>query len=378
MCSAVAGEPFIPLFKGRIAPGAAAALAETLSSGQLATGPKVKAFEDKLGQFVGNPHCVATSDRAGALTIALRLCGVTPGDDVMLSPLACLATTMPIANLGAKPVWCDVDPDTGMLNPALLAARRTARTKAIIHYHWGGDVGPLGELQQVAVQLGIPLIADASGAFGAELQGQKLGATGSDFTIYSFYAVSHLPAGDGGALFCRSAEHAERARQLRRFGIDHKTFRLPNGDLNPQSDIPIAGYSMAMTDLTAALALEQFNEVEHTLARHRANGRELAISTQHLSGITPLSRGDEQRSAYWVFAFRAAHRERLIARLQAAGIGAQRLHVRNDRYSCFRRSSADELPGVEIFDRENLCVPCGWWVDEAALARILECLQQTD
>jgi hypothetical protein len=82
MCSAVAGEPFIPLFKGRIAPGAAAALAETLSSGQLATGPKVKAFEDKLGQFVGNPHCVATSDRAGALTIALRLCGVTPGDDV--------------------------------------------------------------------------------------------------------------------------------------------------------------------------------------------------------------------------------------------------------------------------------------------------------
>jgi dTDP-4-amino-4,6-dideoxygalactose transaminase len=285
---------------------------------------------------------------------------------------------MPIANLGATPVWCDVDPDTGMLNPSLLAARRTARTKAIIHYHWGGDVGPLGELQQVAANLGIPLIEDASGAFGAEFNGQKLGATGSDFTIYSFYAVSHLPAGDGGALFCRSAEHADRARKLRRFGIDQKIFRLPNGDLNPDSDIPISGYSMAMSDLTAALALAQFHEVEHTLASHRANGRQIAISTLHLPGITPLSRGDEQHSAYWVYAFRAAHREQLIARLQAAGIGAQRLHVRNDRYSCFQRSSASELPGVEIFDRVNLCVPCGWWVDEAALARILECLEKSE
>jgi len=372
----VAGEPPIPLFKGRIAAGAAAALAEALASGQLATGPRVAAFEAALGQFVGNPQVVATSDRAGALTLALRLCGVQPGDEVMLSPLACLATTMPIANLHARPRWCDVDPATGMLDPDQLAARCTPRTRAIVHYHWGGDVGPLRELQAAARALGLPLIEDASGAFGAELGGQKLGATGSDFTVYSFYAVSPLAAADGGALFCRDAKAASRARELRRFGIHQASFRLPGGDLNPASDIPDAGYSFAMTDLTAALAMAQLDDAADTLARHRANGLALDAALAGIPGLTRLWRAPDTRSAFWVYAFRATHRASLIAALHAAGIGAQRLHVRNDRYRCFADSVAD-LPGVSAFDAENLCIPCGWWVDASGRERILGVLSAT-
>lgn len=370
----MAGEPAIPLFKGRVAAGAAAALADTLDSGQLATGPRVAAFEAALGRFVGNPQVVATSDRAGALTLALRLCGVQADDEVMLSPLACLATTMPIANLHARPRWCDVDPATGMLDPKQLALRCTSRTKAIVHYHWGGDVGPLRELQAAARALGLPLIEDASGAFGAELAGQKLGATGSDFTIYSFYAVSLLAAGDGGALFCRDASTAAAARELRRFGIHQASFRLPGGDLNPASDIPAAGYSFAMTDLTAALALAQLDAAADSLRLHRENALALDAALADVPGLTRLSRAPDSRSAFWVYALRAAERDRLVARLHAAGIGAQRLHVRNDRYSCFA-GTAVALPGVDTFDAENLCVPCGWWLDAAARARILKTLR---
>lgn len=369
----MAGEPPIPLFKGRVAAGAATAIQEVLASGQLATGPRVAAFEAALGQFVGNPAVVATSDRAGALTLALRLCDVQPGDEVMLSPLACLATTMPIANLHARPRWCDVDPATGMLDPARLAARCTPRTKAIVHYHWGGDVGPLRELQAAARSLGLPLIEDASGAFGAELEGRKLGATGSDFTVYSFYAVSPLAAGDGGALFCRDAGAAARARELRRFGIHQASFRLPGGDLNPASDIPEAGYSFAMTDLTAALALSQLDEVADTLAQHRANGLALDAALAEVPGLVRLDRAPDARSAFWVYAFRATRRASLITALHAAGIGAQRLHLRNDRYRCFADSGA-ELPGVAVFDAENLCIPCGWWVDARSRERIINTL----
>ena len=369
----MAGESPIPLFKGRIAAGAADAMAHVLASGQLATGPRVREFETRLGERIGNPHCVATSDRAGALTLALRLCGVTPGDEVLLSPLTCLSTTMPIANLQARPVWCDIDPNTGMLDPQALKNQRSQRAKAIIHYHWAGDVGPLAALQAAANSLGLPLIEEASGAFAASFRGRALGATGSDFCIYSFYAVSHLSAGEGGALFCGAAASAQSARQLRRFNIHQASFRLAGGDLNPDSDIQQPGYSCAMSDLTAGLALAQLSEVDDTLARHRANAAWLDAALANVPGITRLQRDPEAQSAHWVYALRASGRAGLIEKLHRHGIGAQRLHLRNDHYTCFA-DSGQPLPGVEAFDADNLCIPCGWWLSPEDLTRIARCI----
>lgn len=372
-CFGVAGEPPISLFKGRIAAGAADAIAHVLASGQLATGPRVHEFETRLGERIGNPHCVATSDRAGALTLALRLCGVTPGDEVLLSPLTCLSTTMPIANLQARPVWCDIDPNTGMLDPQALKNQRSRRAKAIIHYHWAGDVGPLAALQAAANLLDLPLIEEASGAFAASFRGRALGATGSDFCVYSFYAVSHLAAGEGGALFCGAAASAQSARQLRRFNIHQASFRLPGGDLNPDSDIQQPGYSCAMSDLTAGLALAQLREVDDTLARHRANAAWLDAALANVPGITRLQRDPEAQSAHWVYALRASGRASLINKLHRHGIAAQRLHLRNDRYSCFA-DPGQPLPGVEAFDADNLCIPCGWWLSPEDLTRIARCI----
>ena len=373
----VAGEPFIPLFKGRIAPGIVQALAPVLDSGQLATGPQVQALEETLGHYLGSTACVATVDRAAALTLALRLCNVGTDSDVLLSPLACLATTMPVANLGARPVWCDVDPTTGMLDPDELKRRVTPRTRAILHYLWGGDTGPLEALQREAQALGLPLIVDASGGLGARLGERHIGATGADFTVLSFYAVSHLPAGDGGALVCREARHAGAARELRRFGIHKDTFRLANGDLNPDSDIPIPGYSFAMTDVTAALALAQWPLLEDTVARHQANGEQLDVALADISHCMLLRRQPDEHSAYWVYALRAKNRDAMQVHLRANGIGSQRLHVRNDRYSCFPPNPA-KLAGVDEFDAENIALPCGWWVDDEARARIVRCLRDIE
>ena len=368
----MAGEPPVPLFKGRVAPDLAVSLAPVLESGQLAAGPKVRTFEETLGRYLGNPATVATVDRAAALTIALRLCGAGAGTDVLLSPLACLATTMPVANLGARPVWCDVDPGTGMLDPGELKRRVTPRTRAVIHYLWGGDTGPLEDLKREAHALGLPLIVDASGGLGARLDERPLGAIGADFTVLSFYAVSHLPAGDGGALVCLEGAHAELARELRRFGIHQASFRLPGGDLNPDSDIPLAGYSFAMTDVTAALA--QWPLLEETVARHQANGRYFDSLLPSIPNCQPLLRRPGEHSGYWVYALRTSQRDALQARLRAGSIASQRLHVRNDRYSCFA-GHAVSLPGVDAFDAENLAIPCGWWVGDDARARIARCLQ---
>ena len=369
----MAGEDPIPLFRSHVAPDAAATLAAALDSGALASGPAIAEFEAALGRWIGNPDCVATVDRAAALTLALRRCGVGPGTDVLVSPLSCLATTMPIANLHARPVWCDVDPATGMLDPAEIARRRTPATRAIIHYHWGGDVGPLGDLQSAARAAGLPLIADASAALGAEYRGARLGTTGCDYTVLSFYAVNPLNTIEGGALCCPTPADAEAVRWQRRFGIHQPTFRTPGGDLNPASDIPVTGYSFAMTNVTARLGLCQLRAVDGLVARHQANGRHFDAALRDFDGLTLLDRPADGLSAYWVYALRARHRDALVAQLHARGIGAQRLHLRNDRYGCFEPAPWP-LPGVDAFDAENLAVPCGWWVGDEERARIASAL----
>src|SRR5471030_2886996 len=130
----------IPLFKVHMPASAHAALGETLASGYLAQGAQVERFEKKLAAYLGNERLCAMSESSGALTLALSMAGVRPGDEVIVSPLVCLATSMPISNLSARPVWCDVDPATGMMDPQRIAALVTGRTRAILAYHWSGDV----------------------------------------------------------------------------------------------------------------------------------------------------------------------------------------------------------------------------------------------
>ena len=367
---------FIPLFRVHMPASASAALATTLASGQLAQGAKVEEFEGRLAAYTGNPQVCAMSDASGALTLALYMAGVRPRDEVIVSPMVCLATSMPIANLFARPLWCDVDPATGMLDPRRIAELVTPRTRAILAYHWSGDVADLEALQAAARTYGLKLIDDASEAFGAEHRGAKLGRHGSDFCVYSFSAVRQITAGEGAALFCAGAEGHEQARRLRRYGIHQPSFRLPSGDLNPESDIAVPGFNFCMNNIAATLGLAQFPEVEGIVARQRANGRHYDGALAGTAGLTLLKRREDAVSGYWTYSLRAERRADLMRKLHGNGIGCQRLHVRNDRYSCFADARRDyALPGVDLFDRENLSIPCGWWLSREERERIVACIR---
>jgi dTDP-4-amino-4,6-dideoxygalactose transaminase len=366
----------IPLFKVHMPAGAGAALQATLASGQLAHGARVEEFEQKLAAYTGNPRVCALNELSGALTLALFMAGVRPRDEVIVSPMVCLATSMPIANLFARPLWCDVDPATGMLDPERIAELVTPRTRAILASHWSGDVADLEALQTAARAHSLKLVEDASEAFGAEYRGEKLGHHGSDFCIYSFAAVRQITTGDGAALFCASPGDHEQARRLRRYGIHQPSFRLPSGDLNPDSDIPVPGFNYCMNNIAATLGLAQFPEVENIVARQRANGRYYDGALAGVAGLTLLARRADAVSGYWTYSLRAERRTDLTRKLHQNGIGCQRLHVRNDRYSCFAGLRRDaDLPGVDLFDRENLSIPCGWWLTRAERERIVACIR---
>ena len=349
------------------------ALKPVLESGRLATGKQVAEFESRLAAWLGTPSTVALGDASGALTLALYMSGVRPGDEVITSPLACSATVSPIANLFARPVWCDVDPLTGMPDANNLAGLITEKTRAILLYHWSGDVADVGGIKVLARQHGVKLVEDASEALGAEWCGRRLGGE-ADFTVYSFYATKHITTGEGAALLAADQEMVRTARHLRRFGIDPAKFRLPNGDLNPSFDIPMVGFNFPMNEIAATLGLEQLPHIDTIVARHRANGQYYDAALAGIPGLHLLKRRKDSVSGFWTYALLAERRDDLIFKLHSHGIGAQRLHLRNDGYSCFD-GGARQLPGVAEFDAHNFNIPCGWWVGNKERELIAECIR---
>jgi perosamine synthetase len=365
----------IPLFKVNIPHQVSEVIEPVLYSGYLADGLQVKQFEQILGDYIGNSQVTALSDISGAITLALFMAGVRPGDRVITSPLACTATTMPIANLFADPIWCDVNPYTGMMEANQIAALITPKTKAILLLHWSGDVAEIEEIINIAHTNGIKVIEDASEAFGAECKGKRLGNHGADFTAYSFQAIRHITTIEGAALFCANAEDAEQAKWLKRYGINRSSFRLPNGDFNQDSDIPIAGYNFYLNNVNAAIGIEQFQNIDAVVNRYRENGDYYSQALKKIDGVELLHRRSDSISAYWTYTILVDRRNDLIAKLKDKGIEAQRLHIRNDIYSCFG-TGKQNLPGVDFFGERTLSIPCGWWVSDRDRSYIVDSIRE--
>jgi dTDP-4-amino-4,6-dideoxygalactose transaminase len=168
----------------------------------------------------------------------------------------------------------------------------------------------------------------------------------------------------------------ERAVRARRYGIDQPTFRLPNGDLNPASDIPVPGFNFAMNNIAATLGIVQLPHATRLFRSYRDNGAYFDRALAGVPGLRQLRRPANAYSAHWTYSLRAERRADLMRKLHESGISAQRLHLRNDHYSCFAATrSSDPLPGVEIFDRENLSIPCGWWLTAEDRERIAACIR---
>ncbi len=364
----------IPLYQVHIPPGVGEALEPVLHSRQLASGPHTRRFEGLLREYLGNRWITATGDASTSITLCLYLAGVRPGDEVLASPMACLATNEPVLNLFARVRWCDVRPDTGNLDPEDLVKRITPRTKAILVFHWAGNPADLAAIYRIAREHRLPMVDDASESLGAEYEGQKIGNTGSDFTVFSFYANRHITTVEGGAIaFGKEADY-ERGRWLKRYGIHQPSFRDGQGEIDPRSDIPEAGWNTAMHEISAAVGVLQMQHLPAIIARHQANGEYYDEALAGVPGITLLNRLPNTRSAHWVYTLLAENRDGLLRRLREQGIQASKVHLRNDLYSCFGPPQGD-LPGVDCFQAHCLSIPCGWWVSAEERQDIADCVK---
>jgi len=362
---------FVPLYSTFCPAGVGQQVEEVLQSGKIASGECVVAFEERLRAYLGNPLLISTAEMSSSIAMSLYLAGVRPGDEVVACPMACMATNAPIKNLFAEVRWCDCDPRTGGMDPGHLEHLLSSRTKAILLFHWAGNPADLNAIYEIAKTHGIAVIEDASEAFGAEYCGNKLGNTGADYCVFSFYPNRHLTTIEGAAVTFRRAEDFEKARWLRRYGIHSPSFRLSDGEINPQSDIPHAGWNCYMNQVSAVIGVAQLETFNARLNAWQSNGRFYDETLSNTGIVKLLGRQPNSISAYWVYTFLSTKRDRLLQYLTRNGIQASKVHLRNDIYSCFG-TGKQCLPGVAEFSDHMLSIPCGWWVTEEQRTWIVE------
>ena len=341
------------------------ALEAVLYSGMIAEGEHVYQFEEEFARHFGLEHVGATSSGTGALHIALLLAGAASGTEVITTSMTAEPTNTTILQTGATPIFADVNPSTGNLDPADVAARITGRTRAICVVHYAGYPAELDALRGIAHQHDIALIEDCAHALGAQWRNRPVGSFG-DFAIHSFQAIKHMTTVDGGMLTLADGDLLPLARKLRWFG-------MAKGVPRTEVDISAPGYKYNMTNVAAVIGLQQLAGIDALIASHIANGRFYDQAFSTVGGVSPAVVPAESAPSYWLYTLLADDADDVIRRLAEIDVMASKLHRPNHFHSVFRPFAGD-LPGLDTFYRHLVHIPCGWWVSIADRERIIDAI----
>jgi dTDP-4-amino-4,6-dideoxygalactose transaminase len=266
-----------------------AAVAETLRSGWLTTGPRAAELERRMAEYLEAEHVLALASGTAALHLALVALGVGPGDEVITTTITWPATVNVIVHSGARPIFVDVLEGDLNIDPALVAQAVTERTKAIVPVDLAGQPADLDPL----LELGIPIVEDAAHAAESWYRGRKVGAI-ADVTCFSLYATKNIAAGEGGLIATNRDDVAEAVRDLR---------LMRRGD-GSRYDIAVPGYKANLSDVLAAIALCQLDKVQRHGEIRRRQFAAYDEAVGELPGITPLTRDERDVHALHLYVVR--------------------------------------------------------------------------
>lgn len=385
----------VPLFKVFVSAGAQQEVQSVLSSGTLTQGPVVAKFEDRLRSFLDCPLVDTVNSATSGLQLALHVLkaphgasgwpGLKPGDKVLAPALTCFASTCSILNEGLDIEWLDSDPLTGSTSILDIMDKLTPQTKVIQVVHWGGtaaDVERLDTLLESArSRLGfVPfVIEDCAHAFGARYpQSQKrIGSQTSAprIQVFSFQAIKTLTCGDGGCICFPTTEHGKelsrRARLLRWFGIERGE-KAASSDSRLEADVPEHGFKFHMNDYNAALGLRNLPHVPGLIARARANSKRIRAGLAGLEHVRALHAFDYEFSSCWLLSVWVSGKQKFLETCRRHHVMASQVHRRNDTHSAVARfAPSRSLCGVDEIDEHLVCLPCGWWLSQVDIDRVL-------
>jgi UDP-4-amino-4-deoxy-L-arabinose-oxoglutarate aminotransferase len=298
------------------------AIAEVLRGPILTSGEYTDRFESEFAQILGRKHVLATSSCTGALHIALLALGVGPGDEVVTTPMTFIATAAAIAEVGAKPVFVDVEPDTGNLDAALVEAALTPRTRAILPVHLYGLMCDMRALRTIADRHGLAIVEDAAHCVEGERDGVRPGQLG-DVACFSFFATKNLACGEGGALATDRTDLVQHLKLLRLHGMS-KTSADRHRDGYQHWDMPVLGWKYNMDNIHAAILLPQLARLRAKLAVRHALAAHYEKTLSQIEGVRiPASRPNTVHARHlfpvWIDGGR---RDEVLARFRSLRIGA--------------------------------------------------------
>jgi dTDP-4-amino-4,6-dideoxygalactose transaminase len=355
----------------------------TLRSGWLGTGPRTQKFERLMADYLGIPYAVALNSCTAGLHLALDALGIGPGDEVITTPMTFVATANVIVHVGATPVFVDVDPVTGNIDPAAVSRAITPKTKAVLIVHFTGRACEMGLIGQLCTQHGLFLIEDCAHAIETTYHGAHAGTMG-DVAAYSFYATKNLVTGEGGLVTTKQASLHEALRCRSLHGLNRNAWQryaaTATGSGTYEAVYP--GYKYNMMDIQAALGIHQLARLESSWRRRRVLWHRYDAAFADLEGLTtPAPTAPGCRDAYHLYTVRLqpealtvdrdGFAEGLRERRIGTGVHFWPVHLHRWYRETFQYREG-LFPHAEAIGRSTLSLPLSPALSDSDQARVID------
>jgi len=345
---------YLPYYEPAIDDDDIAAVADAMRRGWLTTGPKAREFEVRFAAACGVKHAIALSSCTAGLHLGLIALGVAEGDEVIMPSLSFVAGANCVRQIGAKPVFCDIDERTLCINPVTIERVRTSRTKLVMPMLYGGHPVGMGALMEYARGHGIRVLEDAAHGAGTLDDGEWPGVR-SDAAVYSFYATKNLTSAEGGMLVTNSDELADCVRMLALHGMDRDAWKRYTHGGTWRYDVTAVGYKYNLPDIAAAIAITQLSKFDKLQGKREELAAIYVDMLHAIPGITPIAKplAFPNRHSWCIFGVRineseaGISRDLFIEKLRERNIGTSVHFIPTHLFGAYRDSTAD----VPVTDR---------------------------
>ncbi len=355
----------IPIFKPYIPENIILDIERNLYSGKLSFGTNGREFENKISSYLNNDKFISTSSFNYALLILLSSLGLNAGDEILASPVSCLASNQPFAIKSLKIKWLDINPLTGGICVEDLKKKISIKTKAVFINYFCGYLSDIEEIFKIVKERNLPLIDDSIEAFGSEFKSLKVGNLYADATVFSFQTVRLPNTIEGGGISFKDSELFNRSILIRDYGINRSKFRDKDGEISPKCDIEFEGYGAMMPEINSIIGNGQIEIIDSLLNIQRENARIWNNVIENLDNVSNLLVSKDTQPNYWVYGILAKDKQSTLKHFRELGFYATGVHINNNIYSVFKDKS--NLKGVNEFMQKFLAIPSGWWVEPAQI-----------
>jgi dTDP-4-amino-4,6-dideoxygalactose transaminase len=376
---------FIPFALPDIGEEEIAAVAETLRSGWLTTGPKTRQFEEEFAAFLGGGvQALAVNSATAGLHLAAEAIGIGPGDEVITTTHTFTATAEVIRYLGAHPVFVDIDPNTFCIDPGKIESAITPRTRAIIPVHYGGMCCDMDAILALARRRNLKVIEDAAHALPTTWKGKLVGTLETDATVFSFYATKTLATGEGGMVVTRNPEIAGRVKVMRLHGISRDAFdRYRSRKPSWHYEVIAPGFKYNLTDVASAIGIEQLKKARQFHNRRREIAARYDAEFRDLQLILPPRPEDNDAHAWHLYVIQlldsaGVSRDEFIERMAEQGVGCSvhyiPLHLHPYWSATYDLHPADYPNSLRVYQRA-VSLPLYTRLSNDQLEQVIRCVR---